>query len=85
MLNYKLIHPPLLAALAGMGHGSRMLISDGNFPHTTVCNSSAAIVYLNLRPGMLTVMDVLDTVLDAINVEAATLMGPSDWLPELTG
>jgi L-fucose mutarotase len=30
MLTYNLIHPPLLAAAASAGHGSRILIADGH-------------------------------------------------------
>ncbi len=32
MLRTRLIHPQILAALAEAGHGSQVLISDGNFP-----------------------------------------------------
>jgi L-fucose mutarotase len=30
MLRYSLLHPELLAVLAGAGHGSRILIADAN-------------------------------------------------------
>ncbi|WP_432570693.1 RbsD/FucU domain-containing protein [Kineococcus sp. SYSU DK005] len=32
MLNYRLLHPPLLAALARAGHGDRIVLADANFP-----------------------------------------------------
>ena len=32
MLRTDLIHPPLLEALARCGHGSKVLIADGNYP-----------------------------------------------------
>jgi L-fucose mutarotase len=76
VLRYRLIHPPLLAALAGAGHTSQVLVADGNYPHATGRPSDAAVVYLNLRPGMVTVVDVLEVLLDAVPLEAATLMRP---------
>lgn len=74
MLTYSLIHPPLIGALAAAGHGSRILLADGNFPLSTHSRPSASVIHLNLRPGMLTVGDVLTTLLDAVNVEHATVM-----------
>jgi L-fucose mutarotase len=35
VLRTRLIHPEILAALATAGHGSQLLLSDGNFPHAT--------------------------------------------------
>ena len=35
MLNYTLVHPPLLRALAAAGHGSQVLLADGNYPAAT--------------------------------------------------
>ncbi len=80
MLSYHLIHPPLLAALASAGHGSRILIADGHFPCSTHTNPAAAMIHLNLRPGLLNVDDVLETLLEAVPIEHATVMssnGPS--------
>lgn len=74
MLTYTLTHPPLLGALAAAGHGSRVLLTDGNFPLSTHVNQAATIVHLNLRPGMLTVSDVLPALLDAVDIEHATVM-----------
>jgi L-fucose mutarotase len=74
MLTYTLIHPPLLGALASAGHGSRILIADGHFPCSTHTNPAAAMVHLNLRPGLLTVDDVLATLLDAVAIEHAAVM-----------
>ena len=74
MLTYELIHPPLLAALAAAGHGSRILIADGHFPCSTHTNPAAAMIHLNLRPGLLNVDQVLEVLLDAVPVEHATVM-----------
>jgi L-fucose mutarotase len=74
MLKGKLIHPQILAALAKAGHGSKVLISDGNYPHWTKRGPNAEVVYLNLTPGMPTVTDVLKALVGAIPVEAAQIM-----------
>ena len=59
MLKSQLLHPQILAALAKSGHGSKVLISDGNYPHWTKHGPNAEVVYLNLSPGQLLVTDVL--------------------------
>jgi L-fucose mutarotase len=81
MLNYTLIHPPLLSALAAAGHGSQVLLADGNYPAATGRSERAPVIHLNLRPGMLTVTDVLQPLLDAVNVEAAAVMALPDNAP----
>jgi L-fucose mutarotase len=78
VLRYDLLHPPLLSAIGTAGHGSKILLADGNFPYLTVRHPAAQLVHLNLRPGLLTVDDVLTTLVDAVNFESATLMGPGD-------
>ena len=77
MLKTQLLHPEILAALGGAGHGSKVLIADGNFPFGTGANPSAKRVYLNLAPGLLTVTDVLRVLVEAIPVEAAEVMQPA--------
>jgi L-fucose mutarotase len=76
MLRYQLTHPTILAALASAGHGSRVLISDGHYPHTTGAHPAAERVYLNLSPDRLLVTEVLDALVDAIPIEAAAVMTP---------
>jgi L-fucose mutarotase len=78
VLRFPLINPPLIAALAAAGHGSRVLIADANYPHATGVHPRAAQVFLNLRPGLVTVDQVLEPVLAAIPVEAACVMRPDD-------
>jgi L-fucose mutarotase len=82
MLRYQLTHPTILAALASAGHGSRVLISDGHYPHTTGAHPAAERVYLNLSPDRLLVTEVLDALVDAVPVEAATVMSPPADQPE---
>ena len=76
MLRYKLLHPEILAALGGAGHGSQILIADGNYPFETRSNPSARRAFLNLAPGVLTVTDVLSVLVDAISIEVAHVMVP---------
>ena len=76
MLRYQLLHPEILAALGGAGHGSQILIADGNYPFTTRSHPNARKVYLNLAPGLLTATDVLAVLVDAIPIEAAHVMVP---------
>ena len=78
MLRFPLIHPQLLAALAGAGHGGKILIADANYPNSTKACPQAQIIYLNLRPGLVTVDQVLEPLLAAVPVEAATVMRPDD-------
>lgn len=78
MLRYPLIHPPLLEVLAGAGHGTRILIADGNYAHRTNSHPRARVIHLNLRPGLLTVEQVLEVVATAVPIEAASMMRPDD-------
>lgn len=78
MLRTRLIHPEILAALAAAGHGSRVLISDGNFPHATATPAGARRVFLNLSPGRVTVTEVLEAVAPTVPLEAAAVMRPHD-------
>ena len=74
MLKTGLLHPQILAALARSGHGSKVLISDGYYPHWTTRGPNAEVVYLNLAPGKCTVTEVLEVLLTAVPVEAAEIM-----------
>lgn len=78
MIRYKLTHPQILAALASAGHGSKVLIADGNYPFSTGSNDAAEHVYLNLTRGASPVDEVLSVLVDAIPVEAAHVMMPED-------
>lgn len=76
MLRYTLLHPGLAAALAAAGHGSQVLLADGNYPHSTGVRAGAERVHLNLRPGLLTVDQVLEVLVEAVPVESAVVMVP---------
>jgi L-fucose mutarotase len=81
MLRTTLIHPEILKALGSAGHGSIVLIADGNYPFTTGANPLADRVYLNLAPGILKVTDVMRVLAEAIPIEAVHVMMP-DNAPE---
>jgi L-fucose mutarotase len=78
MLKQRLIHPEILEALAAAGHGSKVLLTDGNYPASTRLGDNADLVYLNLAPGKPTVTEVLDIVCTAIPVEDAVVMMPEE-------
>jgi L-fucose mutarotase len=78
MLKTPILHPQILAALGSSGHGSGVLIADGNYPFTTGSNPSAERVFLNFMPGKLTATDVLSGLLKVIPVETAQVMIPDD-------
>ena len=76
MLKTRLIHPDILAALAASGHFSQVLIADGNFPVAGNRGPNARLVHLNLAPGLLDAVTVLDVLLEAAPFQAATVMEP---------
>ncbi len=78
MLKTGLLHPEILEALGSAGHGSRVLIADGNYPFSTGSPPGARLVFLNLRPGTVPVSDVLETLVHAIPIETAMVMVPPD-------
>jgi len=80
MLKYGLTHPEILAALASAGHGSRVLIADGNYPFSTGSNPAAARVFLNLTRGFAPVDQVLAVLVSVVPIEAAQVMMPANGM-----
>lgn len=78
MLRYPLTHPPLLAALAGSGHGSRILLADSNYAHDVNVRSGAPVIHLNLRAGLVRVDEILELIIGAAPLEAVVTMTPDD-------
>jgi L-fucose mutarotase len=78
MLRYPLLHPQLIAAVARAGHGSRILIADANYAHATNVHPDTELVSLNLRPGLIAVDDILETLQTAIPIESVQVMRPDD-------
>lgn len=85
MLTTKLINPEIMAVLARCGHGSRILIADGNYPLAEK-SGNARKVYLGVVRGLPTVTDVLRAVHSVVEIEAAEVMVPeSGPEPEIFG
>jgi L-fucose mutarotase len=78
MINTEIIHPEILKALAGAGHGSTILIADGNFPVATAVSPQVPRVYLNLAPDLICVSDILKYIVKAVPIEAVTAPVPDD-------
>lgn len=74
MLKTPLLHPQILGALGSAGHGSQVLIADGNYPFSTQSPPGADFVFLNLAPGKLTVTDVLEPILQVLPIESYAVM-----------
>lgn len=79
MLKHRLIHPEISAILGRAGHHAKILIADGNYPASTAIGPNATLISLNLAPGIVTVSQVLETLLTAIPVDEVNTMGiPAD-------
>lgn len=76
MLLSNLIHPQILGALAAAGHGSKVLIADGNYPLSTATAANASLVYLGLTPGQPLVDDILTALAGSVAIEALEVMQP---------
>ncbi len=72
-----MLHPGLLAGLARAGHGALVLIADANYPSSTARGPRSRLVHLNLRPGVVDAVTVLEAVAGQIPVEEATVMAPA--------
>jgi len=79
MLKTQLLHPDILRVVARAGHHATILIADGNYPASTKKGPHAEVVSLNLAPGLVTVAQVLRTLLSAVPVDHVHTMGiPAD-------
>jgi L-fucose mutarotase len=76
VLRTKLLHPGILEALGRAGHSSKILIADGNYPFATQLGRNASLVALNLSPGKVSATEVLEALVSAVPIEAATIMQP---------
>jgi len=74
MLSGKLIHPSILEALGRAGHGSKVLIADGNYPASTTLGLNAIHVPLNLSPGIVSCTQILEAVSSAVRIDSAAVM-----------
>lgn len=82
MLKTPVIHPEILEALAAAGHGSQVLIADGDYPVSTTKGIHTKIVHLNLVPGKMQATEVLDALLQILPVEDARVMDVPQGVPK---
>jgi L-fucose mutarotase len=78
MLKGKLLHPDILQVLGMSGHGSKVLIADGNYPFLSGSSDTSRKVFVNVMPGVPKVTEVLEALVSAIPIEAADVMVPPD-------
>lgn len=74
MLKSQLIQPDILEVLGRAGHSSRILIADGNYPFLTKLGPNAQLVNLNLSPGLVDCVQVLEALVTAVPIEEAAVM-----------
>ena len=74
MLKYLLIHPQINEVIGRAGHHGKILIADGNYPASSKKGPNAELVCLNLMPGVVSCMQVLQALLSAVPVEAVNTM-----------
>ena len=78
LLHRQLIHPKINEVLGRAGHHARVLIADGNYPASTTLGPNAELVSLNLRPGLVTVSQVFETLLTALPIDAVNTIPADD-------
>jgi len=82
MIGSRLIHPVIIGTLAGAGHGSTVLITDGHYPARTAVGPNSTTVHLNLEAGVPKGPAVLRLLLETVPVERITRIRPAaDSLP----
>ena len=76
MLKTPLIHPEIISTLSLAGHGSQVLLADGNFPYNSYANLEAPRIFLNLTAGLLTITQVLEVLAQVLPIEALQVIQP---------
>ena len=74
MLKIKLVHPELLFVLGKAGHGSKVLLADGDYPVSSTGGKNTEIVHLNLCAGIVNCTQVLEVLLPTLLIENAEVM-----------
>ncbi len=80
MLKTSLLHPEILRVTARCGHHACILIADGNYPASTKRGPKSELVCLQLTPGIPTVAQVLQPLLELVPIDFINTMGidPTD-------
>ena len=81
MIYGAMTHPQFLRALAAAGHGSKILLADANYPHTTGVSERCELISLNFAPGMLDVLQILEVLKQVCPIEKAEIMVPAPDQP----
>ena len=71
-----MLHPQILEALGSAGHHARILVADANYAVSARSPERARTVYLNLSPGVVSALTVVETLLLVVEIQGATLMLP---------
>jgi L-fucose mutarotase len=82
MLKTKLVHPEILKVLASAGHGSKILLADGDYPASTTAGRNTTIVHLNVSAGLVNCTQILEVLLPTVLVEKAEVMGVPSGQPD---
>lgn len=82
MIRGEIKHPDVLAALAGAGHGSKIIITDAHYPVATAIRQGAPVIRLALVAGHPSVPFIAQRIVGAVPVESAELPKvPDEHLP----
>jgi L-fucose mutarotase len=84
VLTGSLVHPGILRCVAAAGHGSLILVADGNFPASTSIGPHAELIHVGITAGMPSVVQVVSPLLDQVRVEAVIVMQPDTEGPFAT-
>jgi L-fucose mutarotase len=76
MLKIPVLHPEILSALGSAGHLAKVLITDGNYPHSTRPNPRARVVWANFIPGIVDAVTALKIVARLVPIEVVDVMQP---------
>ena len=77
MLKIPVLHPDLLHGLASAGHLSKILITDGNYPHADRIYPGTQIVWANFTPGVIGGNLALKMVAQMLPIERVEVMEPA--------
>src|SRR5205085_3771232 len=74
VIKHKLIHPQINEVLGRAGHHATILIADGNYPASSKKGPHAALICLNLMPGVVTCAQVFEAILSAVPIDRVNTM-----------
>ena len=75
-------NPDILASLSHLAHGDKVLITTGNFRFDRY--GKAKVVYVGVRPGLPTTLQVAEALKETVNFERMELMATDQDTPTYT-